>query len=73
MHDQIVDYVDKDVEFINCPERLMKNKYAPLIRSLSLKNYKEIKLPNMEKMNEIEIIRGKNLLIQEYLGLVGKK
>ena len=73
LHDQIVDYVDKDVEFINCPERLMKNKYAPLIRSLSLKNYKEIKLPNMEKMNEIEIIRGKNLLIQEYLGLVGEK
>ena len=27
----------------------------------------------MEKMNEIEIIQGKNLLIQEYLGLVREK
>ena len=73
LNDRIIDYVDKDVEFINSPERLMKNKYAALIRSLSLNNYKDIKLPNMEKMNEIEIIRGKNLLMQEYLGLVGEK
>ena len=27
----------------------------------------------MEKINEIEIIKGKNLLMQEYLGLVGEK
>jgi hypothetical protein len=73
LHDQMIDYADKDVEFINSPERLMKNKYSALIRNLSLKNYKEIKLPNMENMNEIEIIRGKNLLMQEYLGLVGEK
>lgn len=73
LNDQIVDYVDKDVEFINCPDRLIKNKYATLIKNLSLKNYKGIKLPNMEKMNEIDIIRGKNLIIQEYLGLVGEK
>ena len=73
LQDQMIDYVDKDVEIINSPERLMKNKYAALIRNLSLKNYKEIKLANMEKINEIEIIKGKNLLMQEYLGLVGEK
>ena len=73
LQDRMVDYVDKDVEIINSPERLMKNKYAALIRNLSLKNYKEIKLANMEKINEIEIIKGKNLLKQEYLGLIGEK
>lgn len=73
LYDQMVDYVDKDVEFINSPERLIKNKYATLIKNLSLKKYKEIKLPNMEKINEIDVIRGKNLIMQEYLGVIGEK
>ena len=67
--EKILEYADKDVEFINNPNSLKKNKYANLFRNLSLYNLNlpnnKLKLPDMEKMDEIEVI-GKNLVDQEY-------
>ena len=72
--DKIIDYADKKIEFINNPYRLKKNKYANLLRNLSINNFIQtntgIKIPNIEKMNEIGIIKGKSLIEQEYLGIV---
>ena len=66
--DKIIDYADKNIEFINNPYRLKKNKYAKLIRNLSCNS--EIKISDLEQMNEIGIIKGKSLIDQEYLGIV---
>ena len=66
--DKIIDYADKNIEFINNPYRFKKNKYAKLIRNLSCNS--EIKISDLEQMNEIGIIKGKSLIDQEYLGIV---
>ena len=72
--EKIIDYGDKDTEFINDPNRFKKNKYGKLLRNLSINNLilsnKGIKLPNFEKMNELEVIKGKKLLEQEYIGII---
>ena len=73
--EQIIDYADKDVEFIHDPNRLKENKYVNILRNLSLnslyKSNKSLKLSNMEKMNEIGILRGKNIIEEEYNRIIG--
>ena len=70
--EKILEYANKDFEFINNPNSIKKNKYVNLFRNLSINNLKlpnnRIKLPDMEKMDEIEVI-GKNLIDQEYMAI----
>ena len=75
--DKIIDYADKDVEFINNPNRLKKNKYSKLLKNLSIKNFllsnKKLKFPDIEKMNEIDVVKGKSIVDQEYFGIIENK
>ena len=65
--DMIIDYADKDIEFINDPFFQNNSKYSHLLKILnSFKKTHKINHPNLEKMTEIEIIKGKNLLEQEF-------
>ena len=77
MPEKIVEYADKEIEFIHDPSHLKKNKYTNLLKNLSINNLilsnKGIKFPDMEKMNEIEVIKGKNLVEQEYLAIMDGK
>jgi len=72
--EKIIDYADKDVEFINDPNRLKKNKYAKLLKNLSLNNLiisnMGLNINNIEKMNEISVIKGRNIVEQEYFGII---
>ena len=73
MPEKVIDYADKDVEFINDPMGVRKNKYKNIVRNLSINNLvlsrTELKFPDMEKMKEIEVI-GKNLVDQEYQAIL---
>ena len=72
--EKILEYADKEVEFIHDPNHLKKNKYSRLLKNLSINNLilsnKGLKFPDMEKMNEINVIKGKNLVDQEYLAII---
>ena len=74
MPEKIIEYADKEVEFIHDPNHLKKNKYSNLMKNLSINNLilsnNGIKFLDMEKMNEIEVIKGKNLVEQEYLAII---
>ena len=76
--EKVIEYADKDIEFINDPNSLKKNKYANLLRNLSINNlvlsYNGLKFPDIEKINEIEEIKGKNLVDKEKFDILdGKK
>ena len=72
--DKIIDCVDREIEFINDPNSLKKNKYATLLKNLSLNNIFlsniGLKIDEMENINKIEVIKGRNLVDQEYLRIM---
>ena len=65
--DMIIDYADKDIEFINDPSLKNNKKYKYLLKNINIfKKTHKFNYPNFEKMTEIDIIKGKNILEQEF-------
>ena len=64
--DMIIDYADKDVEFISVPNLHSESKYANLVKNFNdFKKTHKYKYPNFKKMAQIETIKGKKLLEKE--------
>ena len=72
--DKVIEFADKETEFINNPNNLKKNKYAKLLKNLSLNNIflsnLGLKIDNIENINQIGVINGRNLVDQEYFGII---
>ena len=65
--EMIIDYADKDIEFINDPSLKNNKKYKYLLKNINIfKKTHKFNYPNFEKMTEIDIIKGKNILEQEF-------
>ena len=65
--DMIIDYADKDIEFINDPSLKNNKKYKYLLKNINIfKKTHKFNYPDFEKMTEIDIIKGKNILEQEF-------
>lgn len=65
--EMIIDYADKDIEFISDPSLQNSSRYSHLLKNLiTFKKTHQFKYPNFEKMAEIEMIKGKNILEQEF-------
>ena len=65
--DMIIDYADKDIEFISDPSFQNNSKYSHLLKILNMfKETHNINFPNFQKMTEIEIVKGKNILEKEF-------
>jgi hypothetical protein len=65
--DMIIDYADKDIEFINDPSLKNNKKYKYLLKNINIfKKTHKFNYPDFEKITEIDIIKGKNILEQEF-------
>ena len=66
--DRIIDYADKDMEYISDPNYIVN--YSELYKNLNIfKKTHKFKFPNFEKINKMGIIEGKNLLNQEMINI----
>ena len=64
--DMIIDYADKEVEFISDPSIQNSSRYTHLLKNIDIfKKTHKYKFPNFEKMTEINIVKGKNILEKE--------
>ena len=64
--DMIIDYADKDIEFINDPNLKNNSKYSNVIKNFNkFKKTHKFNFPNFQKMAELEAIKGKKLLQEE--------
>ena len=64
--DLLIDYGDKDIEFISDPLSQNNSKYINFLKNIN--NYRKIhkfKFPNVENVAQIGIVEGKHLLSQE--------
>ena len=74
--DMIIDYADKDLEFISDPNLYNNPKYSEIIQDINIfrKIHKfKFGFPNVEKVSEMEIIKGKSLFEQEFHDFKEKK
>lgn len=64
--DMMIDYADKDFEFVSDPSMQNSSRYFHLLKNLDVfKNVQKFNASNLEQMKGIEVIKGKNLLNQE--------
>ena len=74
--DMIIDYADKDIEFISDPNLYNNAKYTEIIQDINIfRKIQKFKFgfPNVEKVAEMEMIKGKSLLEQEFHNFQEKK
>ena len=74
--DLIIDHADKDIEFISYPNIYNNSRYSEIIKDInSFRKIHKLKFgfPNMEKIAEMKMIQGKNLLELEFNDFKEKK
>ncbi len=71
--DRIIDFPDKDIEFINDPN-LQDINFSELLKNINIfRKTHKFNFPNIEKMSQIGVIEGKNLLSQEISNIQKKE